>query len=422
MQNIPAYLDGRAVLLGTVESGPFSELSGREIMDRLEQGIWPDGSGKSIFDIVRPGEKTVFVVSDHTRKTAIDRILPLVAERLVGQGCAPDDWEILIASGIHRHPSGLEIEKILGPEMCRLFAGRISCSDPDDESVLKTAGTTSRGFPVSVNRKVLECDRLILTGTVTYHYHAGFGGGRKSLVPGCASRKTIAYNHSLVLDPLADRIRPGVDIGVIKGNIVSEEMLSGAKLCEPDCIINTVLTDDGLLAGVFCGDLEAAHEEACRMAEEVERCDIKQAADFVVASTDAARNWIQSHKALFNAARAVRDGGWIVLDAPCPEGLGDERFRYWITRPTVRDIYSELRASVEVLGQTALSTRARGVRCILVTDMPQADLDDLGIRCAPSLEAAVDAVLAELRLVRPVYYLMPHARYTVPFTEAGCGA
>jgi nickel-dependent lactate racemase len=38
-----------------------------------------------------------------------------------------------------------------------------------------------------VNRRAIEADKLILIGTASYHYHAGFGGGRKLLV-GLASR------------------------------------------------------------------------------------------------------------------------------------------------------------------------------------------------------------------------------------------
>lgn len=409
IQHIPEYLGDRARCLGTIESQVFPEVSEAQI----EQSF-----GTVLVDTVQPGEKVVFVVSDHTRKTAIDRVLPIITSQLIASGCSADDWSILIASGIHRHPSQTEIAKILGPAMMTLFGGRVTCHDPDDEVNLVDAGVTPEGFGVRVNRKVLECDRLILTGTVTFHYHAGFGGGRKAIVPGCASRETIAYNHSLVLDPDADRTRSGVGIGQLDGNLVAEEMLAGAKLCEPDCIVNTVLSDDGKLVGLFAGDLEGAHREACEMAVRVGRVDLDGAADFVVASTDAAKNWVQSHKALFNASRAVRDGGWVILDAPCPEGLGDERFRYWVTRPSVEAIYAELRESVEVLGQTALSTRVRGARCVLVTGMPTDDLKALGIRSAESLEAAVEVVMGELGVELPSYYLMPHARYTVPFLRS----
>ncbi len=407
MQDLQKYLGDRARCLGALESASFPEFTDEQIREAL---------GTAVSDTVQPGEKTVFVVSDHTRKTAIDRILPIITERLISNGCSPDDWSVLIASGIHRHPSEAEIGKILGPAMMTLFAGRVSCHDPDDEANLVEAGVTPRGFSIKVNRQILECDRLVLTGTVTFHYHAGFGGGRKAIVPGCASRDTIAYNHSLVLDPDQDRIRPEVGIGKIDGNPVAEEMLAGAKLCKPAVLVNSVLSDDGRLVGLFAGDLEGAHRDACAMAEKVGRCDLDERADFVVASTDAAKNWVQSHKALFNATRAVKEGGWVVLDAPCPEGLGDERFRYWVTRPSVNAIYDELRECVEVLGQTALSTRVRGERCVLVTEMPEADLADLGIRSAATLEEAVDIAIAASGVERPTYYLMPHARYTVPFS------
>lgn len=408
MDSIPSYLGDRARFLGTIESPSFPEISDAEIGAAL---------GASLTDTVRPGDRTVFVVSDHTRKTGIHRVLPIALQPLLEGGCSESDWSIVVASGIHRHPSGGEVAKILGEEMVSLFGGRITCHDPDDDQNLVEVGKTPLGFKVRVNRRIIECDRLVLTGTVTYHYHAGFGGGRKAIVPGCASRDTIAYNHSLSLDPDEDRTRSGVEIGRVDGNPVAEEMLAGAKLCNPDLLINSVLSDEGRMVGLFAGGLESAHREACAMAAKVGRVDLDEPADFVVASTDAAKNWVQSHKALFNASRAIRGGGWIILDAPAPEGLGDERFRYWVTRPTVKDIYDELRKSVEVLGQTALSTRLRGERCILVTQMPARDLADLGIRSAPSLEKAVAMVMAELGSECPSYYLMPHARYTVPFVS-----
>ena len=79
-----------------------------------------------------------------------------------------------------------------------------------------------------------------------------------------------------------------------------------------------MLTPDGELAGVFSGELDAAHRAACRLVENICRVDIREKADFVVASAGAAANWIQSHKALFNASRAVREGGRIVLCRTVP--------------------------------------------------------------------------------------------------------
>ena len=418
---IPAAL-ADAVCLGTLEPpGPPPPLSDPEIEAALARPIWPPGRGGAVFDIVRPGESVCLVVSDTTRKTAADRVLPVLLDGLRRNGCAWTDMFVLVATGIHRPPTPAEIEQILSSPVFREFQGRLFVHDPDDEANLVAVGVTKRGHAVRLNRRAAEADRLVPLGAASYHYHAGFGGGRKSLVPGLADRRTIAHNHSLTLDPEQDRVRPGVELGALDGNPVAEEMLEAAYLCEPDIIINTVLTPDGGLAGVFSGELDAAHRAACRLVEKLCRVDIPERADFVVASAGSAPNWIQSHKALYNASRAIREGGRIVLLAPCPEGIGNERFRYWIKKPGIGEIFKGLRQSDEVLGQTALSTKTRGAAAILVTRMAQADIDDLGLETAPDEETAIRRVLDRFTREgtrRPTYYLMPHAGQVAPFIGA----
>jgi hypothetical protein len=98
--------------------------------------------------------------------------------------------------------------------------------------------------------------------------------------------------------------------------------------------------------------------------------------------------------------------------------LGNEQFRHWVTRPTLAGIYAGLRKNPEVLGQTALSTRLRGARAILVTGLNATDRTDLGIPTAPDIQAAADMLLADFRragIRRPTYYLMPEAGSLVPF-------
>jgi nickel-dependent lactate racemase len=322
---------------------------------------------------------------------------------------------VVVATGIHRSPTSTEMHAILGEDAMTLLGERIFVHDARDEAGLVAVGTTAQGQCVSLNRRYVEADRRILLGTVTYHYHAGFGGGRKSIVPGLADYATIAYTHSRSLDPDADRMHPDVVPGTLKGNPVAEALSACAELCPPDIIVNTVLLSSGGLVGVVAGDMQAAHGAACQLARRVYRVDIASPADIVVASAGTAPNWIQSHKALFNAHRAVAPGGWIVLDAPCPEGLGNERFRHWLTRPDLATLYRELRASPEVNGQTALSTRLRGERTVLVTGMAAQETAELGIRTAATMTRAIEQVLAELAGRDLTYYVMPDARYPVPF-------
>jgi len=415
----PSICADRAKLLSVIEiASRHKPMDAGAIRRALMAPAWPGSNRGTVYDIIKRGERVCFVVSDQTRRTAVDLVLPEVLRGLGDKGCRTEDMFILVASGIHRPPTDGELVRILGEDVVREFGGRIYIHDPDSDADLIHVGTTKRGHMVRVNRRAIETDRLVPIGSAAYHYHAGFSGGRKSLVPGIASRDTIAHNHSLTLDPNYDQIHPGVEIGRLDGNPVSEEMLEAAYLCRPDIIINTVLNASEELVGVFSGELDVAHRAACRMVEEVSRIDLEQSSDFVVAFAENASDWIQSHKALFSAQRAVKKGGRIVLVAPCPEGLGNERFRYWIRKAGSVDFFKELRGSSEVNGQTALSSRLRGANTILVTRMAPRDAEDLGIETAPDLDAAVAktlSILAGNGIASPTWYCMPHATCTVPF-------
>lgn len=461
---LPPIASEQAECLGTLESRFKCEPLGEQAIHiALESASFAKGLVRPVFDLIKPGESVCVVVSDHTRRTAADLILPVLFEGLRSRGCFLKDIFILFASGIHRHPSRQDIEKILGKKTARDFAGRIYFHDADNQRDLIAIGkirgerqnrrslgkdghddtwpSTARinnlsskvegrasSLPqdlcnqfeheVFLNRRAFEADRLILTGGASFHYHAGFGGGRKSIVPGIAGRETIAFTHSLTIDPVIDQLRPGVAIGALDGNPVSEIMFECARLCPPDFIVNTVLAPDGVLAGVFAGEMGIAHRAACRLVEKINRVDISKKADFIIASAGQSSNWIQSHKAFYNAHRAVHDNGRVILEAKCPEGIGDDRFRYWVTRPSLHDVYSGLRESPEVLGQTALSTRERAPRTVLVTGMNQNDLNALGMRSAKNTEEAVKIVLNDLKsmgISRPSYYKMQDAMYVVPF-------
>ena len=57
-------------------------------------------------------------------------------------------------------------------------------------------GTLPSGGELWLNRLVREADLVISEGFIEPHFFAGFSGGRKSILPGVASRKTVLYNHT----------------------------------------------------------------------------------------------------------------------------------------------------------------------------------------------------------------------------------
>ena len=213
-----------------------------------------------------PGTKVVIVTSDITRYTGSDIYLPLLVERLNRCGVADADIEIIIALGIHRKQTEHEHQKILGPLYGRI---RVSDHECDAHDALTFIGKTTNGIEVSINRKAVEADHLILTGTIGFHYFAGFGGGRKSVLPGIASRKACMASHFTVLNPGEGSGKNRLAVtGNLEGNPVHRAMVEGCALLNPVFILNTVLDADKRIIAAFAGDWREAHEEGCRFYRE----------------------------------------------------------------------------------------------------------------------------------------------------------
>ena len=143
-----------------------------------------------------PGDSIGIIVPDVTRYSGVEHILPELLNRLGVCGIRESQIEVLFALGIHRSQTREEQEEIVGSEV----AARIALFDhSSDQSSCRHLGTTSRGTPVEISLRALAKSKLLLIGTITFHYFAGFGGGRKLILPGIASAHSCAANHLLVL-------------------------------------------------------------------------------------------------------------------------------------------------------------------------------------------------------------------------------
>lgn len=378
----------------------------------------PIGLSSPLLDPVQPGQHVLIVVSDSFRQTRIEQLLPTLVAALNERGVDDRDIEFLVATGTHRPPTEEELGAILGEGIFTRFSGRIACHDPHYDARMTYVGTTSRGTRVLINNSALEADHVIATGATVLHYFGGFGGGRKSIVPGISAVETISQNHSLNLDPETGELNPDVQIGRLEGNPVAEDMLEGAQMIETLGMVNTVLNRDGAVAGVFVGELDAAHRAAAAFALRMFGVRITEKADVVIASAGARKNYVQAHKALFNAYQAVKPDGRIVLAARCEEGLGGEQFEKWIRLGSRAAIIEGLRHRSEINGQTALSTIEKAPITWFVTDLASEEVGLLKARKAASLGDALDRVreeLAAMGVAEPSYYVMPSAAYTVPF-------
>ncbi|HEU0265490.1 MAG TPA: nickel-dependent lactate racemase [Geobacterales bacterium] len=339
-----------------------------------------------------PGQRVVIVVSDITRASCSHLVLPPLVERLYSRGIGRQDLEIVIALGIHRRQSEQEHRQLLGP----LFGEvRVVDHDCDDTGKLVYLGTTSNGIPVEINRSVAEADQVILTGTIGYHYFAGFGGGRKSILPGVASRKSCMASHYAVLNPTEGSGKnPHATTGVLDGNPVHGAMMEACAMVEPAFILNTVLAPDKSLLAAFSGHWRHAHLEGCRYYGEAFSCPVDSTADLVVVSCGGFPkdiNLIQAHKSMEYASRALRDGGVMILLAQCRDGYGHPTFFSWFRHRDLTSFEEQLRRQYEINGQTAYSVlqKAQRFRIILVSELPPEEVRSMSMTPAADLAEAL---------------------------------
>jgi nickel-dependent lactate racemase len=390
-------------------------------------GVTPEGSPEELvlaalkgcaaeLSRFRAGEKVVIVTSDVTRPTGSDVFLPILVAMLNEAGISDGDIEIVIALGIHRKQTEAEHRKILGALFGRI---RVTDHECDDPGKLVYLGATSTGVPVEINRTVAEADRLILTGAVSFHYFAGFGGGRKSILPGVAGRKSCMASHFAVLNPGEGTGKSPLAVtGNLEGNPVHQAMYEACAMRPPDFILNTVLSADKKIVAAFAGDWREAHQRGCRFCADHFSYSISELADLVVVSCGGFPkdiNTIQAHKSMEYASRALKPGGVMVFLAECRDGHGNPTFFNWFGFRTCEELESALRKRYEINGQTAWSVKekAQRFRIVMVSKLPDHEVAAMGITPAKDLDDAMEKAGA---LLPSGYraYLIPEGGAVLP--------
>ena len=300
---------------------------------------------KRLKEMVKPGESIVIVTSDITRPCPSWKILPPLLDELHEAGVRNEDITVLFGRGSHRNQTEEEKRHLVSDEIY----DRIRCEDSDFENTVHL-GVTSRGTPVDLDRRYAEADFRILLGNVEYHYFAGYSGGAKAVMPGMSVPAAIQSNHRFMTDPAACA-------GKLKGNPVRADIEEAASFCPGDFIVNVVLNAHKEIVYAACGDMTAAHRDACAYLDRFYRRPIDERADIVVVSQGGAPkdlNLYQTQKALDNSKHAVKDGGTIVLVGLCPEGLGQKVFEEWITEAEApQDLITRVRENFRLGGHKA---------------------------------------------------------------------
>lgn len=344
-------------------------------------------------EIAGSDDSVLLVVSDATRATASAQVVNLVVRRLIQNGVSPANIAVIFATGIHRRVTEEEKRELLTP----FIVQRIRTLDHDayDEAKLSKIGTTRSGVPVEVSSALREFSRVILIGGISFHYFAGFTGGRKSVCPGLASARTIEATHILAFDFETGGRKAGVGTGLLDGNAVHEECERVAELVAPAFGINTVVNEQQRAVQIYCGDWRLAHRAGCQHYLRRHSSGIPEKRDVVIVSCGGFPhdiNLIQAHKALDMAAHACKDGGTIVLLAECRDGLGRADFLKWFAAPNSRALENRLRNGYEVNGQTAWSllTKTERYQVCLVSQLRDEQVEQMRMVPVRTIAEALD--------------------------------
>lgn len=371
------YDETRFEILGP--SAQTNPLSDAEIGERLDDPI----DSPRLEDIVEAGQSVLIVVPDATRQTGCASVVNLVVRRLIANGTAPHEIRIIFATGIHRKVTEEEKASIVTPFIAQRI--KLLDHDPRDLMQLVRIGETSGGLSVELNRALTEHEHVIIIGGVTFHYFAGFTGGRKLICPGLASSRTISETHKLAFDCERKTRRDGVETGKLDGNAVNEAFMEIVERCEPAFAINTIVNDAGEVTDLYCGNWRSSHRAACEAYAAHHTVRINEKRDLVIVSCGGYPfdiNLIQAHKALEAASHACDDGGTIILLAECAEGLGRPDFLKWFDAADSNHLVETLCKTHQVNGQTAWSLLTKAERCDirLVTDLDEQDVEKMRLK------------------------------------------
>jgi lactate racemase len=368
---------------------------------------------KPLREIVRSGQTVAFIVNDTTRVANSHVFMPILLNELNAVGVPDQDMFVAFSLGTHHLLSEKEMVDLVGPGV----AQRVKLHNPDchDPNQYKYVGTTSRGNPVHFYRPVVEADHIICTGSIVYHYMAGFGGGRKALFPGVASYETVRYNHSFLLDPNAL-------IGKMNGNPVYEDQIEGTEMCRPSFLLNVVLDEKKQFLKIFAGDYIQAHLAGCEFVESLYGVPIEQPADLVIASCGGYPkdiNVYQLQKTMDHAWLAVREGGVVIILGECVEGTGSEEYVNWMREfKTPEKVEEKIREHFVIGGHKAYAvTRLmKKAQYILISCLDPGLSRTLLFTPAPDMAEALRIALAKLGPT-PRILLMPQGSLTVPLLK-----
>lgn len=399
--------------LGSIE--PKEKLGVPDARAEIERALKEPIGSTRLSEIVKPEHKVAIVVDDATRPTPSHLMVPPLLNELNSAGVKDKNVHVIFGCGTHRAVIEEEAISLLGESMLKRV--KVFSHDCKALDLVYVGSTAKYGTKVYLNRVFAEADVKILTGDVGFHYYAGYGGGRKSILPAVSGEETIKTNHALILHPNAKT-------GVLDGNPVHEDMMEAAKLAKVNFILNVVINSKGEVVRAFAGDLEQAFYEGIKVVDEMYRIPVDRRADIVVVSpggSPADLNLFQAYKGVDSALEVVKRGCVIILVAECPEGHGNQIFYDWMIKfKDLKTVEREIKRNFVLGGHKAyyLLKALQKAQIILVSAMPDYyAVNVFKLKTARTVNEALNEAFKTVGENAKVW-AMPYGNFTLPEVKA----
>ena len=405
-------------VIGVIEGNdttPLSNISGA-LMDAIDNPI----DSAPLSEVAAKASSIAIIVSDMTRYwMRQDLIVPLIVDYLVEKcGKGYEDLTIVIATGTHVGGSEDDLRTLVtSPVFDKVRTINHDCHDKN----LVYLGTTSYGTPVSINKEAADADLVICLGAATYHVMAGFGGGRKSILPGISSLETIKHNHAYSLAPDAFITNPEIGNGKLEGNPLNEDMLEAAAMMKNLFMITLVTDTEFQLESIYAGHWRTSWERACEEVKRIYTVPIEKKADVVITSCGGFpkdESLYQGTKAVDNVISALKDGGTLILMLEGRNGGGSPDYFDWI-KPLVGGTFEEeLRNNFTVGGYIFFLNCEQAARfnILMYSSIPAETVAPMGIKAYDNLDKLMEDAHIEGKSV----YIIPSGSTVLPVvTDSG---
>lgn len=357
------------------------------VKDALENPI----DSEKLRDLAKGKDKITVITSDHTRPVPSKITLPILLAE-IRKGNPDADITILIATGFHRPTTKEEMIDKFGEEIVanEKIVNHISGNDED----MVELESLPSGGRLLLNKLAVEADLLVSEGFIEPHFFAGFSGGRKSVLPGVASEKTVLANHCSKFIA-SDYSRTGI----LKENPIHKDMEFAAKAAGLAFILNVVIDAEKKIINAFAGDRVTAHAKGCDFVRELSTIEGVDA-DIAITTNGGYpldQNVYQSVKSMTAAEAAAADDGVIIEISRCNDGHGGESFYKTFkeakTPKEIEDRVLKIPMEETIPDQWEIQILARILvrhHVIFVTDPENKELiEDMHMEYAGSVEEAI---------------------------------